>query len=81
MLVRSRRLELPRAFAHNDLNVARLPFRHDRTVMNRVPLEACGVGKAAPLAAAVVGRNRDGGCAKAGPAMVNHLFTIIGAWV
>ncbi|MEY4159933.1 MAG: hypothetical protein RLZZ136_554 [Pseudomonadota bacterium] len=24
-LVRSRRLELPRAFAHNDLNVARLP--------------------------------------------------------
>ena len=25
-LVRSRRLELPRAFAHNDLNVARLPI-------------------------------------------------------
>src|SRR3546814_1292959 len=24
-MVRSRRLELPRAFAHNDLNVARLP--------------------------------------------------------
>jgi hypothetical protein len=24
-LVRPRRLELPRAFAHNDLNVARLP--------------------------------------------------------
>ena len=26
MMVRSRRLELPRAFAHNDLNVARLPI-------------------------------------------------------
>jgi hypothetical protein len=25
-MVRSRRLELPRAFAHNDLNVARLPI-------------------------------------------------------
>jgi hypothetical protein len=25
-LVRPRRLELPRAFAHNDLNVARLPI-------------------------------------------------------
>ena len=29
-MVRSRGLEPPRGFPHNDLNVARLPFRHDR---------------------------------------------------
>ena len=30
LLVRSRRLELPRVLPHSDLNAARLPFRHDR---------------------------------------------------
>jgi hypothetical protein len=39
--VRSRRLELPRAFAHNDLNVARLPVPprpHIRRNENRAAL-------------------------------------------
>ncbi len=31
VMVRSRRLELPRVLPHSDLNAARLPFRHDRT--------------------------------------------------
>ena len=31
LMVRSRRLELPRPFGHSDLNAARLPIRHDRT--------------------------------------------------
>jgi hypothetical protein len=30
--MRSRRLELPRGFPHKHLKLARLPFRHDRTV-------------------------------------------------
>src|SRR3546814_14108897 len=33
-MVRSRRLELPRAFAHNDLNVARLPVDRKSTRLN-----------------------------------------------
>jgi hypothetical protein len=32
-LVRSRRLELPRGYPHKHLKLARLPFRHDRTVV------------------------------------------------
>ena len=32
-LVRSERLELSRVLPHSDLNAARLPFRHDRSVM------------------------------------------------
>ena len=31
-LVRLRRLELPRVLPHSDLNAARLPFRHSRTL-------------------------------------------------
>jgi hypothetical protein len=31
IVVRSRRLELPRPFGHSHLKAARLPFRHDRT--------------------------------------------------
>ncbi|CAN0606264.1 unnamed protein product, partial [Ectocarpus sp. 12 AP-2014] len=31
-VVRSERLELSRVLPHSDLNAARLPFRHDRTV-------------------------------------------------
>ena len=30
--MRSRKLELPRGFPHKHLKLARLPFRHDRTV-------------------------------------------------
>jgi hypothetical protein len=30
--VRPRRLELPRVLPHSDLNAARLPFRHGRTL-------------------------------------------------
>ena len=47
-LVRSRRLELPRAFAHNDLNVARLPVPprpHNRQGPGWPPR-----GRCAPLA-------------------------------
>jgi hypothetical protein len=33
--VRSRRLELPRGYPHKHLKLARLPFRHDRTVVSR----------------------------------------------
>jgi hypothetical protein len=46
--VRSRRLELPRAFAHNDLNVARLPIP-PRPHVDRVRL-AAPRGRSAPLA-------------------------------
>jgi len=49
-LVRSRRLELPRAFAHNDLNVARLPVpprpHHRKRSRNTAPPG----GRCAPLA-------------------------------
>ena len=31
-MVRSERLELSRVLPHSDLNAARLPFRHDRTI-------------------------------------------------
>ena len=31
-VVRPRRLELPRGLPHSDLNAARLPFRHGRTI-------------------------------------------------
>jgi hypothetical protein len=34
-MVRSRRLELPRGYPHKHLKLARLPFRHDRTVVGR----------------------------------------------
>ncbi len=54
-LVRSRRLELPRAFAHNDLNVARLPIppRPHTAITGRW---CAPVGRSAPLAAAGRGR-------------------------
>jgi len=51
MLVRSRRLELPRAFAHNDLNVARLPVPprpHSRK--SSACRSGAALGRARPLA-------------------------------
>ena len=36
-LVRSRRLELPRVLPHKHLKLARLPFRHDRSLRRRGP--------------------------------------------
>ena len=42
-LVRPRRLELPRAFAHNDLNVARLPVP-PRPLNHRAQVRPGGVG-------------------------------------
>ena len=38
MLVRSRRLELPRGYPHKHLKLARLPFRHDRTMASALGL-------------------------------------------
>ena len=54
-LVRPRRLELPRAFAHNDLNVARLPvppWPHSHTTTGRP-----AAGRRAPLAKPLAVRN------------------------
>ena len=53
-LVRPRRLELPRAFAHNDLNVARLPVP-PRPLNHRAQVRPGG-GRSGPLA------KRAGGC-------------------
>src|SRR3569623_1178069 len=47
-VVRPRRLELPRAFAHNDLNVARLPVP-PRPHVNQPP-DRPTAGRRAPLA-------------------------------
>ena len=52
-LVRSRRLELPRAFAHNDLNVARLPIPPrplNQGVGQIAGIRAAPGGRRAPLA-------------------------------
>jgi hypothetical protein len=38
-MVRSRRFELPRVLPHNDLNVARIPFRHDRMRLKNLFLQ------------------------------------------
>ena len=54
-LVRPRRLELPRPFGHNDLNVARLPvppWPHSHTTAG-----APAAGRSAPLAKPVAARN------------------------
>jgi hypothetical protein len=58
-LVRPRRLELPRPFGHNDLNVARLPvppWPHSHTTTGRP-----AAGRGAPLAKPVVARNASSG--------------------
>jgi hypothetical protein len=39
--VRPRRLELPQDYSHSDLNAARLPFRHGRTLFNAPVYNAC----------------------------------------
>ena len=51
-MVRSRRLELPRALAHNDLNVARLPVppRPHSWVSRAAKLGFAALGRSAPLA-------------------------------
>jgi hypothetical protein len=58
-MVRPRRLELPRAFAHNDLNVARLPvppWPHSHTATGRP-----AAGRSAPLAKPIAARNAPSG--------------------
>ena len=50
LLVRSRRLELPRAFAHNDLNVARLPVPPRPHHRKRSRKRGSPRGRCAPLA-------------------------------
>ena len=47
--MRSRRLELPRALAHNDLNVARLPVPPRPHTVSSVGL-TCLLGRSAPVA-------------------------------
>jgi hypothetical protein len=50
-LVRSRRLELPRALAHNDLNVARLPVPpRPHSVGKGLRDLVAALGRSAPLA-------------------------------
>ena len=54
-LVRSRRLELPRPFGHNDLNVARLPV--PPRPHSQATADDPAAGRAAPLAKPVAARN------------------------
>ena len=57
VLVRSRRLELPRPFGHSDLNAARLPVPPRPHVMKIGRRSAIATGRARPLAKRPQARN------------------------